>query len=124
MSIPGNALEKAEQRRSGRRARPACTGDNASTAWALWGIFTTIVTKGKPRKKAVLANLVSKCEGEWNTANHLPQHPDYHAVLEKSQREYGFLSYNQFAYIMLPTYKDYPAGTSKYDDGYDRRAAP
>lgn len=53
--VPGSALEKAEQRRSGRRARPACTGLKPSAAWARWGMLTMMVTKGKPRKKPVLA---------------------------------------------------------------------
>ena len=43
--------------KSGRNARPACTRDKASTAWALCGMLATIVTKGKPRKKAVLARV-------------------------------------------------------------------
>lgn len=54
MSMPETDAASGDVSSKGSKARPAFTEESPLTAWARWGILTTIATNGKPVKKAVL----------------------------------------------------------------------
>lgn len=54
VSKPESAVASGDVSISGRRAIPEFKAENPFTAWARWGMLTTIETKGNPTNNAVL----------------------------------------------------------------------